>query len=136
MTRVLLVDDDPSTVARNIDALSAAGIEVSTATTSRGAIEVLQASHPDIVVLEGILDGGWAGFTLARTLARSFPDLPLIMLTRADDVLTPAALARQDRDGGWLPVDRYLEKPVMPEVLAAEIEHVLHGRAVAAGAAR
>jgi DNA-binding response OmpR family regulator len=41
------------------------------------------------VVLEGMLDGAYGGFDLARSLAQDFPTLPLIMLTRADEHFTP-----------------------------------------------
>jgi CheY-like chemotaxis protein len=131
MSTVLLVDDDQVTVARNSAALAAAGHRVAVASTTAEAIASIRHMVPDIVILEGLLDGTTAGFDLARALASSHPDLPLIMLTRADDVLSPRERADQDRDGGWLPVQRYLEKPVMPEVLADEVEHLVHEPAAA-----
>ena len=48
------------------------------------------------------------------------------MLTRADEHLTVQERAEQDRDG-WLPVQRYLEKPVSTDVLAYEVDHLLPG---------
>jgi CheY-like chemotaxis protein len=82
-------------------------------------------------VLEAMLDGAMAGFDLARTLAREFPALPLIMLSRVDEVISDLELATQDRDDGWMPVQRFMEKPVSPEVLVYEVDHLLpvaHGR--------
>jgi len=46
------------------------------------------------------------------------------MLTRADDLLSEEQLDSQDRDG-WIPVSRYLVKPVLADVLVDEIEHLL-----------
>jgi CheY-like chemotaxis protein len=126
MTTVLLVDDDPAVVARNAAELTSAGHQVEVAATTAEALASVRRTVPGVVVLEGLLDGGRAGFELARTLSAAYPDLPLIMLTRADEVLSPAERAGQDRDGGWLPVHRYLEKPVMPQVLVYEVEHLLH----------
>lgn len=126
MTRVLLVDDDIATTTPNRAAMVAAGLEVEVATTTHEALEALRRGAPDAVVLEGLLDGGRGGFDLARTLSTTHPDVPLVMVTRADEVLTPAERAEQDRDDGWLPVHRYLEKPVIPEVLAHEVEHLVH----------
>lgn len=126
MPHVLLVDDDADLVARTTTALEAAGYAVDVARTTAGALDATRRERPDAVVLEAMLDGGMAGFDLARTLASEYPTLPLLMVTRADDVLTAADRERQDRDGGWIPVQRYLEKPVMPEVLVYEIGHVLH----------
>jgi CheY-like chemotaxis protein len=126
MARILLVDDDAEEASRNASALTASGHAVAIATTAAAAEAAVHGDVPDAVVLEGVLGGGMGGFDLARTLARTLPHLPLIMLTRADEILSAADLASQDRDGGWLPVERYLEKPVMPEVLAYEVDHVLH----------
>ena len=74
--------------------------------------------------MEAVLGGKLAGLDLARSLAQDHPDLPLIMLTRADDLLSSEQLDSQDRDG-WIPVRRYLEKPVLDDVLAYEIDHLL-----------
>ena len=60
---------------------------------------------------------------LARSLARQNPDLPLIMLSRCDEVLSAAERAAQDRDDGWMPVQRFMEKPVATDVLVYEVDH-------------
>jgi DNA-binding response OmpR family regulator len=134
MASILLVDDDPDLVVRNANALTADGHAVRVVTTTSAALEAARRERPDAVVLEGMLDGGLAGFDLARTLAGEFPALPLLMVTKADETLTSDQRQVQDRDGGWIPVQRYLEKPVMPEVLVYEVDHVLHekGRAIRA----
>jgi CheY-like chemotaxis protein len=129
MGRILLVDDDVAVAKRHAAILSARGHVVATATTVVAALEAVRHEEPDMVVLEGVIDGGLAGFELARKFARDFPDLPLLMVTHADEILTPEDRARQDRDGGWIPVERYLAKPVMPEVLAYEVDHLLNSAA-------
>ena len=126
MASILLVDDDADLVRRTAEALVADGHAVTVTATTAAALDAARRTRPDAVVLEAMLDGGLAGFDLARTLAGEFPGTPLLMVTRADDVLTAGERRAQDRDGGWLPVERYLEKPVMPEVLVYEIDHVLH----------
>jgi DNA-binding response OmpR family regulator len=88
-----------------------------------------------VVVLEAMLDGATLGFDLARTLARECPALPLIMLSRVDEVIPARVLEAQDRDDGWLPVARFMEKPVAPEVLVYEVDHLLPVAHGAAGAA-
>ncbi len=132
MARILLVDDDTAAVGRATAALEADGHTVIVATTVAGALDCMRERRPDLVVLEALLDGGTAGFDLARRLATSEPDLPLIMATRVDEQLSRAELDRQDRDG-WLPVRRFFEKPVMPEVLVDEIDHLLPAAAAGHG---
>jgi DNA-binding response OmpR family regulator len=126
MAHILLVDDDADLVSRNASTFEADGHAVTVAETTSAALEAARHSPPDAVVLEGMLDGGQAGFDLARTLATEFPTVPLLMVTRADEVLTASERERQDRDGGWIPVDRYLAKPVMPDVLLYVVNHALH----------
>jgi DNA-binding response OmpR family regulator len=124
MARILLVDDDPNVVAINTRALEAGGYTVTTASTTTEARAAVGREMPDVVVLEAMLDGATAGFDLARSLARQKPDLPLIMLSRCDEVLTAAERASQDRDDGWMPVQRFMEKPVAPDVLVYEVDHL------------
>jgi CheY-like chemotaxis protein len=126
MAHILLVDDDRDLVAGNVIALQAIGHSVTTVSTSAEATDTVHHEVPDLIVLEGMLDGAYSGFDLARSLAKDFPTLPLIMLTRADEHFTSRERRAQDRDG-WLPVQRYLEKPVSTDVLLYEVDHLLPG---------
>ena len=125
MARILLVDDDTDLVARNRAALEADGHAVATAATTAEGLAAARRDTPDVVVLEAMLAGSTAGFDLARTLAHDFPALPLIMLSRVDEVISDRELATQDRDDGWMPVARFMEKPVAPDVLVYEVDHLL-----------
>ncbi|MDR3545571.1 MAG: response regulator [Candidatus Limnocylindrales bacterium] len=127
MAHILLVDDDADLVARNRAALEADGHTVTAASTTTDGLSAARRDTPDLVVLEALLDGATAGVDLARTLAHDFPALHLIMLSRMDEVLSNQELASQDRDDGWMPVDRFMEKPVAPEVLVYEVDHLLPG---------
>jgi CheY-like chemotaxis protein len=124
MANILLVDDDPVSVAGYSAALETSGHSVSASSTTAEAARSVRDALPDLVVLEAVLDGKLSGLDLARSLAEEHPDLPLIMLTRADELLSSEQLDSQDRDG-WIPVSRYLEKPVLTDVLVAEIDHLL-----------
>jgi CheY-like chemotaxis protein len=125
MGRILLVDDDPAVVAGNVTALEAGGHTVVTASTTSEARAAIGRQIPDVVVLEAMLDGATAGFDLARSLAHDHPSLPLIMLSRVDEHLTAAQRASQDRDDGWMPVQRFMEKPLSPDVLVYEVDHLV-----------
>lgn len=125
MAHILLVDDDPEVAASSAETIETLGHSVELTSTPAEAAEAVERRAPDLVVLEAILGGEFAGIELAKELAETHPDLPLLMLTRAGEKLTPDELSRQDRDDGWLPVDRYLDKPVLDEVLAYEVEHLL-----------
>jgi CheY-like chemotaxis protein len=127
MANILLVDDDQLAIAANTAALKANGHSVAAVSSTADAVAAVSHDMPDLVVLEAMLDGAYGGFDLARSLASSYPDLPMIMLTRADEHLTGKERSAQDRDGGWIPVQRFMEKPVAPAVLVYEAEHLLPG---------
>jgi CheY-like chemotaxis protein len=124
MAHILLVDDDPVSVARNTEAIETEGHSVSSSATPAEAVRIVRSEAPDVVVMEAVLGGKLSGMELARSLAEEHPDLPLIMLTRADDLMSSEQIDSQDTDG-WIPVRRYLEKPVMTAVLVDEIDHLL-----------
>jgi DNA-binding response OmpR family regulator len=126
MANILLVDDDQQAVAANTAALHASGYTVAAVSNTTDATAAIRRDKPDLVILEAMLDGAYAGFDLARSLAGEFPTLPLIMLTRADEHLSAAERSSQDRDH-WLPVQRFMEKPVSTDVLAYEVAHLLPG---------
>jgi DNA-binding NtrC family response regulator len=124
MAHILLVDDDKAAVAASAAAIELLGHSVTASSTTAEAREAIHRETPDLVVLEAVLGGKTTGIDLAKSLAKEYPQLPLIMLTRADERFSRNELARQDRDG-WIPVKRYLEKPVLGDVLAYEVEHQL-----------
>ena len=125
MANILLVDDDPEVVAGNAAVLESDGHTVAASSSADEAMSWLRRQMPDLVILEAMLGGKPSGIDLAESLSREYPDLPLIMLTDADEHLSSAELASQDVDGGWVPVDRYLAKPVLADVLADEVDHLL-----------
>lgn len=119
MANILIIDDDPQVLAANAAALAAGGHAVRTAsgwTVGRAAI--VEAA-PDLVVFEPLVEGAAEPLERVRRLAAAYPAIPIIVLTRT--VLHDG----HDRDGGWLPVHRYMEKPVAPEVLHYEVDHLL-----------
>lgn len=124
MARVLLADGDPAAVGRAEEALTAEGHTVVSVSDPGECLGAVQRVGPDVVVLEAVYAGTVAGFDLARQLAARFPALPLIMVSGADQLLDARVLAEQDVDR-WLPVRRYLQKPVAGAVLAYEVEHAV-----------
>jgi CheY-like chemotaxis protein len=124
MAEVLLIDDDARSLSGNAACLTARGHLVRSHDVLADAVREVCGNPPDCLVLEITSEQGPASVDTARAVARQFPALPVIVLTRADEQFDAAELARQDIDG-WLPVRRYLQKPVAPEVLADEVEHAI-----------
>ena len=113
---VLVVDDDAEIRALLGEYLERNGFRVSLATDGREMRRTLEASRPDIVVLDVMLRGE-DGLALCRDL-RARSTLPVIMLTaRVDEI---------DRIVGLeMGADDYLPKPFNPRELLARIKGIL-----------
>jgi CheY-like chemotaxis protein len=124
---VLLVDDDFDFLQAHKTALEAQGFKVYTAYNGSEGMKVAQANHIDVAVLDVIMDTQDAGFNLARQLRKDekTKDIALILLTSVNQVNRNAeygfTFSDQDLDDVWLPVDKFLDKPVKAELLIATI---------------
>ncbi len=125
MAHVLLVDDDADLLAANRTFLEGFGHRVSTARSGQEAWDRLAELAPDVLVLDCMMEEFTSGFELAQDIARVHPRLPIVMLTAVGEQMSRAWRFSPEADGHWLPVTRFLEKPVSPEALDREIRAVL-----------
>jgi putative two-component system response regulator/two-component system glycerol uptake and utilization response regulator len=119
---VLVADDDKVFVAA-VTAVLQSRYSVRTAFNGKEALEQAKQDPPDLIVLDVMMDYMSEGFDVARKL-RTNPEtktIPLIMLTGVDRMYN----YRLEQDESWVPCDRYLEKPIGPETLLAEVEALL-----------
>ena len=83
MTKVLVVDDDPSLVKALRIGLAARGDDVVTARTGSDAIVQVALAHPDLVILDlGLPD--LDGVEVCRRI-RQFSDVPVVVLSAFGD---------------------------------------------------
>ena len=123
--KVLLVDDDADFVAMNQAVLERHGYEVCAAYNGKECIEKVKAERPDLIVLDVMMTRVSEGFDLSRELrnAELTKDIPLIMVTSVNTTVP----FKYEPDDTWLPVDAFIEKPVAPERLLAEVDKRLKG---------
>jgi len=119
---VLLVDDDPVFV----DAISAVletRYDVRGASNGPGAWRAIAQGRPDLIVLDVMMDYPSEGFDVARALQADprTHDIPIIMLTGVDKVYN----YRMETDETWVQCARFLEKPVAPEQLLAQVGELI-----------
>lgn len=129
--KVLLVDDDVDFLEINKTALEAAGFQVVLAHGLKEAVEVVRGHTIDAAVLDVIMASPDEGFHLARTLRKDerTKNVPLLMLTSVNAVNEAKGflfkLSDRDKDDTWLPVDRFLDKPIKPDKLVGTLREVL-----------
>ncbi len=114
---ILIVDDEPRLLRLVKVNLLASGYEVATATDGKTAIELIEASYYDLLILDIMLPGPLNGFEVCKRI-REFSDIPVIMLT--------GRAREQDRLRGFdVGADDYLTKPFSVDELLRRIKAVL-----------
>jgi DNA-binding response OmpR family regulator len=116
MSKILVVDDEPSIVDVLTYNLTKAGHQPLVARDGERALALASAERPDLVILDLMLPG-IDGLEVCRTL-RKGGDLPIIMLTAKDEEI--------DRVVGLeLGADDYVVKPFSVRELMARVKAVL-----------
>jgi two-component system alkaline phosphatase synthesis response regulator PhoP len=117
VARILIVEDEPD-MARGLQFnLEARGFEVATAGDGERGLREAATFKPDLVILDVMLPTR-DGYDVCRTLRKSQPSLPIVMLTakgQEDDVVLGLKLGADD----------YVKKPFSVAELVARIETVL-----------
>ena len=116
--RVLLVDDDLDFVDALATFLRAHGLTVLTASSGRGGVRLARLEHPDLVIMDVMMEERTAGFFAAREL-REAPELRLVPIVMLTSLYTDHQQPSVPADVRWLPHDALLAKPPdMPALLA------------------
>jgi two-component system response regulator RegX3 len=116
VTRLLVVEDEESIVDAVSYMLRKEGFEVAVATTGPGALEEMERSGADLVLLDLMLPG-LPGTEVCRQL-RQRSNVPVIMLTAKDSEVDKVV-------GLELGADDYVTKPFSSRELVARIRAVL-----------
>jgi two-component system phosphate regulon response regulator OmpR len=122
---LVIVDDEPELRAMVAEYFARNGFDVASAAGGAELDPIIAQGMPDLVILDVNMPGE-NGFAIARRL-RAKSDVPLLMLTAADDVV--------DRVVGLeLGADDYVSKPFDLRELRARVDSILRraGRARAA----
>ncbi|NQU39848.1 MAG: response regulator transcription factor [Lentisphaerae bacterium] len=126
--KVYMVDDDVDLVMAMTVALSAAGYEVASQYDEREVDDRIRQFNPDVIILDVMLpEDDMAGFKIARSIRHhdTIKDKPVIMLSGVNtEGNIPGGISNRDIDDVFLPITRFLDKPVDPKKLIAIIEEL------------
>jgi DNA-binding response OmpR family regulator len=114
--RILIVDDDPNLLVLLADQLRADGFETATARDGVEALRRLQASWPDLLIIDMMMPR-MDGLSLAREI-KARADLPIIVLSAIDAGDSKADLLEEVAED-------YVTKPYHYPELRARIHRVL-----------
>jgi len=112
MTRILVVDDEPTLLSTMQFNLGREGYDVLTATNGEGALAAAREALPDLIILDLMLPG-MHGFEICRVLRRE-TSVPILILTaKSDEIDKVVALE--------LGADDYITKPFSMKELIARV---------------
>jgi two-component system, OmpR family, KDP operon response regulator KdpE len=113
---VLVIDDEPGVLKFVSIGLTAAGFQVTTTSSGREGLQIIQNSPPDIILLD-ILMVPMDGFEVLFEL-RTFSTIPVIVFTARSFVAEKAIQTG---------ANAVISKPFKPDELIAKIQSVLSG---------
>ena len=118
MTKIFVVDDEPS-YRDSLDLiLSYADYEVRTAADAVAALEVADSFLPDVLIVDWTFRGKMNGFDIAKALLESNPNLKTIVIT---GYATPRLVAQVEAIKGA----EVLAKPFGADELLAAVERAV-----------
>ncbi len=119
MSKILVVDDEPSMLAAFEELLGGLEHEVATVGRADAAIELLRDAAADLVILDIQLPG-MSGLEALGHIKRQHPKLPVIMITGHGTMSTAIEATK-------LGAFDYQLKPIEPEAMLATIVRALEG---------
>jgi two-component system nitrogen regulation response regulator NtrX len=118
--RLLLIDDDPNTLASLSRAFRLAGYEATVCDSAARALELIRAEHFDLIFSDVVMPGK-DGISLLEDLKAAGVTTPVVMISGQASVETAVRATR-------LGAVDFLEKPISTEKLLVTIENVLRLR--------
>jgi DNA-binding response OmpR family regulator len=123
MFHILVVDDDKNTRLLMQAILEAERYHVTLAASGLEALELLEKTHVDLIVLD-VMMPGMDGYALTETLRQAGSDIPILMVTAKE--------SPSDKKHGFLiGTDDYMVKPVDEEEMVLRIAALLRRSRIA-----
>ena len=129
MKKIYIIDDDRDVVESMSVVLKANEYEVTAQYNDENVIENVSRYNPDLIILDVMFpENSSAGFDIARDLKRNnkLTNIPIIMLSAVNERgIYMGQFTDNDIDESWLPVSKFLDKPVKPNELLLQVKSVL-----------
>lgn len=127
---ILIIDDDPQLVETVTTLLDSVGYQTSYAHNVEDGLALARQGKPDLIILDVLFDfqPGPDGIEFSKQLHDDpeVRDTPVIMLSGVKQVVDFPY--EYSPDPTYMPVKAFLDKPVKPDKLLAEIEKVIGPR--------
>ncbi|MCL4417723.1 MAG: response regulator [Actinobacteria bacterium] len=129
MKKIYIIDDDRDIVESMSMVLKANGYEVSAQYSDESVVENVTKYGPDLIILDVMFpENNSIGFEIARDIKKDnkLANIPIIMLSAVNERgIYLGRFSNQDIDETWLPVSKFLNKPVQPNELLQQVKSLL-----------
>ena len=120
-SKIIIIDDNPDYLFTMKTFLTRNGFNVETASDGNSGFELVREHHPDLVMLDVMMESTYSGFEVCR-LIRNDPELkntPIIGISGMAEELGVKFDMYEDRE--YFTPDAYFDKPVDKKALLAKI---------------
>ena len=126
MTKILCIDDDNDILESLKTILETDGYDVEVATNLKVGLEKAKKIIPDLLIVDVMMGTDTDGFHLTYNIRNdnSLKYKPILMLTSINQKTN--FKFNPETDGEYLPVDKFIEKPVKPKVLIESVKYLLN----------
>ena len=126
MAKILIIDDDNDFSEATKVILESRNYEVISADNTKEGLILLEKENPDLLILDIMMENKAAGIIISRQLRKNpkFRKLPILMLTGMREQ-TGFFFPGELKSDTFLPVNEFLEKPPLPEILLEKVENLL-----------
>lgn len=120
MYKIAIIDDDPDIVEALTILLQSNNYTVVSAINAETGSELIEKENPDLILLDVMMDEPDDGFYMANKLRKKGFNKPIILLTSVSK-----SIGFEFGQGDTLPVNDFLEKPILPNIFLEKLEYHL-----------
>lgn len=126
---ILIIEDDPDFQETLRTILEPESYTLTFASSGEEGLEKVAAVHPDLIILDVMMEKVISGFEVAHRLKSKDPNspyavyrhIPILMLT----AIHQTTFFRFEPEEEYLPVEAFVEKPVRREELLRQVQALL-----------
>lgn len=124
MARIVCVDDDKDILETIEVILQGKGHEVYTANNGKDGLKLIKEKKPNLIIMDVMMDDFTEGFHAVYEIRKDdeIKYTPIMMLTSINQHFNQKF---SQKDGEYLPVDMFVEKPLKPKEFVAMVDKLL-----------
>lgn len=122
---ILIVDDDADYLGQIEFQLKNMGYEVITANSQKEGENILDTTHPDLAIVDLMMENKDSGFILSYKMKKKYPGMPIIIASAVTSETGLNFGLESEEDKKWIHADKFLEKGIRTDQLEREIKKLL-----------